>query len=58
MMPIFSNKNEYCECCKGKCWVEGNQHETQKRSKKKFGIIPNNCVNMSDGPQCPYRHKK
>ena len=50
--------NVHCDACKGSCWVEGNQNETQKRAMEKFSIVPNHCVvSKGETPRCPYRNE-
>ena len=60
---MLNNKpRTYCEDCKGSCWVPGNNARTQQNALKRFGIIPNNCVNGSrigsKDIYCPYAKKK
>lgn len=52
----YKKENVHCSKCKGKCWVPGDNSETQKRAKAMFGgITPNNCVVSENGtPQCPF----
>ena len=45
----------HCNACKGCCWDKTSNSKTQENARKKFGIIPNNCVNGSDGIiHCPF----
>lgn len=47
--------SSYCKKCKGSCFVPGDQHETQKKARKMFGITPNKCVNSENGTiMCPF----
>lgn len=45
---------DFCSVCQGKCWNGSDNSATQAAAFKKFGIIPNKCVNLSTGPVCPY----
>ena len=43
-----------CHKCNGKCWKPGDQKATQPAAMKKFGTIPNHCVNGSKNKiMCP-----
>lgn len=43
-----------CHQCNGKCWVSDNQSKTQQNAVNRFGRIPNNCINDSNGKiRCP-----
>lgn len=43
-----------CQQCNGECWVAGNQRKTQQNALNRFGHIPNNCINDSNGrTHCP-----
>ena len=45
----------FCNSCKGSCWDKTSNAATQAAAKKRFGIIPNPCVNENNGqPKCPY----
>lgn len=52
---FYQDNKSKCDECKGKCWVPNDQRQTQENAMKRFGIIPNNCVNGSDNEiHCPY----
>ena len=54
-IPKQPSEEIYCKQCKGSCWDKSNNAATQAAAKKRFGIIPNLCVNESDGSiKCPY----
>ncbi len=54
-VPKQPSEMIFCNECKGSCWVKNNNKATQAAAKKRFGIIPNLCVNESDGSiKCPY----
>ena len=56
---LNNNKpHTYCDECKGSCWVPGNNAKTQENAFKRFGIIPNNCVNGAKEIYCPYAKKQ
>ena len=43
-----------CNVCKGECWHGDDQAATQQAVLEKFGIMPNDCINGSDGTvYCP-----
>jgi len=43
-----------CYHCKGSCWDPNSQTKTQAAVLERFGTMPNNCVNDSDGTvRCP-----
>lgn len=49
----------FCNICKGTCWDSSSNAKTQAVAHKKFGIIPNNCVNDENGTvRCPYATNK
>ena len=51
---VVRNISEYCRACKGECWNSKNEFQTQQNALKKFGFIPNACVNDSNGRiNCP-----
>lgn len=48
----------FCNIFKGTCWDSSSNAKTQAVAHKKFGIIPNNCVNDENGTvRCPYATK-
>lgn len=54
-MSNLKSINPMCHMCKGTCWNEKDNFETQKAARKMFkGPIPNDCVNDSYGNvRCP-----
>lgn len=43
-----------CHICNGSCWHGKDQKRTQSDARKKFGTIPNHCVNGENGAiKCP-----
>lgn len=43
-----------CFICKGSCWNPNSQAKTQETVLKKFGKMPNSCINDCDGTvRCP-----
>ena len=57
-MSYVATDDLFCEQCKGSCWDSSNNAKTQAAAHKKFGIIPNNCVNDENGTvRCPYAAK-
>lgn len=52
--PQYFPKYDFCSICKGECWKSNDNAATQVAALKKFGIIPNKCVNASTGQSfCP-----
>lgn len=56
-IKIDRNPSEdiYCNQCRGECWNAKDNAATQTAALKKFGIIPNKCVNSCNGKtHCSY----
>lgn len=46
---------ETCKKCKGQYYFPNNQKKTQDTIRKKFGVLPDKCVDFSNGrPRCPF----
>lgn len=52
---LFPIDDFRCKDCKGECFVKDNNSKTQQNALKRFGVIPNNCVNSNNGEiHCPF----
>ena len=55
MFKHIKTDSKYCRECKGSC-LRPTSVETQKVAMKRFGIIPNGCVeSMAGRSHCPYK---